>query len=79
MHHLTRRTMGTTACAALLLFGAAACGDDGDSGVDVDVDGEQVEENLEETGEDIREGAEDLGDTIDENVDLGDDAEQNDG
>jgi hypothetical protein len=78
MHHLTRRTLATTACAGLLLFGAA-CGDDDDPAIDVDVDGEQLEQDLEDVGDDIRDRAEDVGDTIDENVDIGDDAEQNDG
>lgn len=71
MHHLPRRTLATTVCAGALLFGAAACGDD-DTGVDVDVDEEQVEENLDETGEDISEGFEDMTETVDENVDIGD-------
>ena len=76
MHHLTRRTLATTVCAGALLFGAAACGDD-DTGVDIDIDEEQVEENLEDTGDDISEGLDDAEDTIDENVDIevGDDAE----
>ncbi|MCO8126663.1 hypothetical protein NHL50_05545 [Acidimicrobiia bacterium EGI L10123] len=76
MHHLTRRTLATTVCAGALLFGAGACGDD-DTGVDVDIDEEQVEENLDETGEDISEGLDDAEDTIDENLDVevGDDAE----
>lgn len=74
MHHLTRRTLATTACAGALLFGAAACGDD-DTGVDVDVDEEQIEENLNDAGDDISEGLDDAEDTIDENVDIGDDAE----
>ena len=74
MHHLTRRTLATNVCAGALLFGAGACGDD-DTGVDVDVDEEQVEENLNDAGEDISEGLDDAEDTIDENVDIGDDAE----
>ena len=36
-------------------------------------------DNLEDVGDDIRDRAEDVGDTIDENVDIGDDAEQDDG
>lgn len=74
MHHLTRRTLASTVCASALLFGAAACGDD-DTGVDVDVDEEQIEENLNDAGDDISEGLDDAEDTIDENVDIGDDAE----
>lgn len=74
MHHLTRRTIATGACATILLFGAASCGDD-DSGVDIDVDEEQIEENLDETGEEIQDTADEIEDTIDENVDLGDDAD----
>lgn len=64
--------------AGALVFGAAACGDD-DTGVDVDVDEEQIEENLDETGEEINEGADELEDEIDENVDVGDEAEENNG
>lgn len=74
MHHLTRRTLASTACAGALLFGAAACGDD-DSGVEVDVDEEQVEENLDDAGDSISDTADEIEDTVDENVDLGDDAE----
>jgi hypothetical protein len=74
MHHLTRRTLTSTVCAGALLFGAAACGDD-DSGVNVDVNEEQVEDNLDETGDEIGDTADEIEDTIDENVDLGDDAD----
>jgi hypothetical protein len=74
MQHLTRRTLATTVCAGALLFGAAACGDD-DSGVDVNVEEDQIEENLDETGEEIGDTADEIEDTIDENVDIGDDAD----
>ena len=74
MHHLTRRTLASI-CAGALLFGAAACGDDDDTGVNVDVDEEQVEENLDQTGEDIGNTADEIEDTIDENVDSGGNAE----
>ena len=75
MHHLTRRTLATTACAGALLFGAAACGDDDDTGVNVDVDEEQVEQNLDDAGDSISDTADELEDTVDENVDVGGNAE----
>ena len=59
--------------AAALVFGGAACGDD-DSGVDVDVDENQVEENIDEGLEDVEEGVDEGADELDENVDIGDDA-----
>jgi hypothetical protein len=76
MHAITRRSAAAVFAGALL-FGAAACGDD-DSGVDVDVDEQQVEDNLNDAGEDIKEGADELEDTVDENIDIGDDAEGDD-
>jgi hypothetical protein len=76
MNAITRRSTAAVFAGALL-FGAAACGDD-DSGVDVDVDEEQVEDNHNDAGDSIKEGADELEDTVDENVDIGDDAEGDD-
>lgn len=56
--------------AVAALVGGAACGDDDDA-VDVDVDGEQLEENVNEGVEDIEdnvdEGADDIQDELDGN------------
>jgi hypothetical protein len=71
----TARKATAALFAGLLALGAAGCGDDDDSGVDVEVDEEQVEENLEDTGEELQETGDEIEDTIDENVDVGDDAE----
>lgn len=59
--------------AGALILGAAACGDD-DSGVDVDVDRDQVEENIDEGVDDVEERIDEGTDEIEERID--DDSEE---